>query len=622
MSKSEFERREALIHTERPTPASVYTRRLAERKLELADLRMLHRRLWACLIATALAAAVIAYGALALHLISTLWILLPSMGFLSVIQSLARNSRSHNGLQRVLKFYELGIARLTNQWQGQGISGAEFQPDSHPYASDLDLFGPGSLFELLCTARTGVGRTMLADWLLTPAECGEATERQQAVAELRDMVDFREDWASVEGDALDQSGSSIRDWAGVPIAAFPFYARALAVVLPICLIALSIVAGVGLFGHRWPWAIGVPIGLEAFLAVLFLKQTRRTAAEITLPSFELTLLVPLLEHIEKTHFQCRLLKSLRSCLTGSSGQASKQIRLLRFWVWLLDLRQIEYFALLSAPILWGTNLAILIERWRGRNQRGLAGWLDSLGRFEALLCLARYYYENPDHSFAILKPQSAPLFRAEALGHPLLERRTCVRCDLGLDAQGTQLIMVSGSNMSGKSTLLRSVGVNSVLAFAGAPVRAARLEISPLRIGCSIAIQDSLVRAESRFQAEVERLKWILVLSRTNNVLFLLDEVLGGTNSNDRFWGARAVVKQLARSGAIGLVTTHDLALTQIVSALDGPAINVHFEEHYENGEMRFDYRMRPGVLTRTNGMNVMAALGLLPFSETEESPP
>ena len=182
----------------------------------------------------------------------------------------------------------------------------------------------------------------------------------------------------------------------------------------------------------------------------------------------------------------------------------------------------------------------------------------------------------------------------------------------GLMLKSTQLIMVSGSNMSGKSTLLRSVGLNSVLALAGAPVRAAQLQISPLQIGCSISVHDSLLHAKSRFQAEVERLKWILDLSPTNNILFLLDEMLGGTNSADRLFGARAVIEQLAASGAVGLVTTHDLALTEVVKALDGRAINVHFEEHYENREMRFDYRMRPGVLTGTNGVNVMAALGLL----------
>ena len=215
----------------------------------------------------------------------------------------------------------------------------------------------------------------------------------------------------------------------------------------------------------------------------------------------------------------------------------------------------------------------------------------------------------------MVRPHSSALFEADALGHPLLNPETCVRCDLTLDAQRSQLMMVSGSNMSGKSTLLRSVGINSVLALAGAPVRAARLEISCLRIGCSIAVHDSLLHSKSRFQSEVERLKWIMDLARANKVLFLLDEMLGGTNSQDRFFGAKATITELTRTCAIGIVTTHDLALAELVKALNGHAINVHFEEHYENGEMRFDYRMRPGALTRTNGLNVIAALGLLPLS-------
>jgi predicted ATPase len=389
----------------------------------------------------------------------------------------------------------------------------------------------------------------------------------------------------------------------------------LAVTLPICLIVVSIAVAFGVFGHNWPNIVALIMGLEALLAALVLRKTRRAARNLVSASFELDLLAPLLARLESEHFHCPLLQSLQSQLTALSGRPSQQIRRLSLWAWLLDLRQIEHFALLSAPLLWGTNLAILIERWRQQNREGLVTWLDSLAQFEALLCFARYYYENPDHTFPLLKSHPSPLFQAKALGHPLLDRQTCVRSNLQLDGQATQLAMVSGSNMSGKSTLLRSVGINSVLAFAGAPVRAARLHISPFQIGCAIAIHDSLLQSKSKFQAEVERLKWILDLARTGHVLFLLDEMLGGTNSNDRLFGATAVLRQLAEQGAIGLVTTHDLALTEVVNAhaLDGRAINVHFEEHYENGHMQFDYRMRPGVLTRTNGLNVMAALGLLP---------
>jgi hypothetical protein len=564
------------------------------------------------LIVAGLAAPVVTWAALSSPLISARWILAPLVLGLLIIQSLTKNARTHGRVERIARFCELGLLRLRNEWQGRGIAGKEFLPNNHIYASDLDLFGEGSLFELLCTARTSCGRATLANWLLNLVDCGRAREQQVAILELRDMLDLQEDWASVEGSTLDQAGSSVSIWAELPAVDFPSYTRALAIGLPSCLIVLSLLTAAGTFGHHWTSLIAATLGLEALLATLLLKKTRQAVANLDLPTFELATLSPLLDRLATAQFRCSLLKSLHSQLTSSSGRPSRQIRLLRIWTWLWSLRKFEYFALLSSTMLWGTNLAILIESWRRQNRKGMAQWLDSLGQFEALLCLARYYYENPDHIFAVLNPEPSPMFQADGLGHPLLDRKTCVRCDIALDAKSTQLIVVSGSNMSGKSTLLRSVGLNSVLASAGAPVCTARLEISPSLIGCSISVQDSLLQAKSRFQAEVERLKWIIALSRAHSVLFLLDEMLVRTNSADRLFGARAVIDQLAANRAIGFVTTQDLALTDVVQTLDGQAINVHFEEHYENDEMLFDYRMRPGVLTRTNGVNVMTALGLL----------
>ena len=602
-------------------PKDEYSCRLKKRQEQLAAIRRLHHRLWTYLVLVTLAGLAVACVTLSSKLIPSLWILLPVAMALYILQALSRNARTHSTVQRIAKFYELGVARLSQQWQGLGIDGNEFLPADHVYASDLDLFGSGSLFEFLCTARTGIGRATLAKWLLAPAGSAEVIERQRAVAELRDDLDLREEWASAGGGGLDRVGSSaVRDWADAPAISFPLFGRALAILLPIGLIVSSILSHAGILGLSWLYVSAIPVGMELLLAATLLKKSRLVAANLVLPSFELGLLAPLLERMETRHFQCPLLNSLQQRLTALSGSSSKQIRKLGAWVWLLDLRQSEYFALPSSLILWGTNLSIQIERWRQRNREGLAHWLESLGQFEALLCLARYHYENPEHTFAILKPQTTPLFVAEALGHPLIDRSTCVRCDIRLEAEGTRLIMVSGSNMSGKSTLLRSVGINAVLAAAGAPVCAARLEISPLQIGCSISIHDSLMQGRSNFQAEVERLKRILDLSSDGNLLFLLDEVLGGTNSRDRYFGAKAVIEELVRNGACGFVTTHDLALTQMVTTFDGRALNVHFEEHYEDGEMRFDYRMRSGVLTRTNGLNVMAALGLLPESRTTES--
>ena len=289
--------------------ASEYTCRLERRQRQLADIRLLHQRLWTYLIMVVLAVIVIVYATLSWHLISTLWILLPSAGVLSITQSLTKNARIHNRVQRIASFYELGVARLRHQWQGRGIDGDNFQPDNHPYASDLDVFGTGSLFELLCTARSGVGRATLARWLLHPAACGEVTERQAAVAELRDKLDLREDWASVGGDALDQVDlSAVRDWAEAPATSFPPYARAFGIVLPSFLIVLSMLARVGIFGKSWPWAIAVGIMLEVLFAAILLKKTRLIAANLVLPSFEMALLVPLLDRLETENLQCPWLK--------------------------------------------------------------------------------------------------------------------------------------------------------------------------------------------------------------------------------------------------------------------------------------------------------------------------
>ncbi len=323
MNTSEFVGPEVLASTAHEIPESEYARRLGERKQQLANIRGLHQRLWMYLIVAGLAGLLVIWAALSSHLISAFWILLPSVVGLSIIQLLMKNARAHGRVQRVVNFYELGVSRLRHEWQGRGIGGKEFLPNNHIYASDLDIFGVGSLFELLCTARTGIGRSMLAHWLLNPAECGRSGERQIAISELRDELDLREDWASVEGSALDKAGSSVADWAGLPAIAFPSYARAVAAALPICLIAVSLLAGIGVFGHYWLWAIAVPLGLEAFVAALLLKKTRLTVANLDLPSFELGLLAPLLDRLETAHFRCSLLKSLQSQLASSSGRPSR-----------------------------------------------------------------------------------------------------------------------------------------------------------------------------------------------------------------------------------------------------------------------------------------------------------
>lgn len=602
--------------------AQEYSRRLREREEELANTISQHRRLWGCFVGLVGAGCLVIYLALALHSIPLSWAILPALTGPMVIRMLAQNSRDHDRALRVIRFYDSGIARLRGEWQGRGIHGEEFKPQegSHLYASDLDLFGKGSLFELLCTARTGVGRATLASWLLHPADDTEVLARQEAVRELHNRPELQEDWASAGTGSLDGvDSSSLLEWSKASPTKFPIFARVFAVVLPLWLVLLLMLGVLGILAVNW--LPGAVLALEGVLAGLYLRKTREIAANIIRPSFELSLLSPLLEQLESADFRCPLLKSLQSQLAHRGTPPSRQIRALSRLAWLMDLRQND-LATFLAPLLTGTNLAMRIEDWRRRNQAELLVWLQALGQFEALLSFARHYYENPDWVFPILQSHAPALFHACDLGHPLLESRTRVTYDLRIGGPTGQLVIVSGSNMSGKSTLLRSVGANAVLALAGGPACASRLEISALRVACSISVHDSLRDDRSRFQAEVERLKQVLDAARAQKTLFLLDEMLGGTNSKDRLYGARAVIIELMGTGAIGVATTHDLALTEIATEFDEQVSNVHFEEHYADGEMRFDYQMLPGVLTRTNGINVMIALGLLPSAGIDPEEP
>jgi DNA mismatch repair ATPase MutS len=324
----------------------------------------------------------------------------------------------------------------------------------------------------------------------------------------------------------------------------------------------------------------------------------------------LALLADLLGLLERERFDAPGLSGLQAALESAGAPPSGRILRLQRLVNLLDAHRNQVFALVSFVLLWRTNFALAIETWRAQSGPAIPRWLAAIGELEALLALASHAYEHPDDAFPELV-EGPPRVDAAGLGHPLLPEETCVRNDVRLD-DGQRVLIVSGSNMSGKSTLLRAVGVNVVLALAGAPVRARRLVLTPLAVGAAIRIVDSLQDGTSRFYAEVKRLSQIVAIGRgALPLLFLLDEILSGTNSHDRAIGAEAIVRTLAASGALGLVTTHDLALARIADALGVPAANVHFEDHLEHGRMCFDYTMRTGVVTKSNALALMRAVGL-----------
>jgi DNA mismatch repair ATPase MutS len=269
-----------------------------------------------------------------------------------------------------------------------------------------------------------------------------------------------------------------------------------------------------------------------------------------------------------------------------------------------------FFAPVAAALLWREQLAMAIEAWRAAAGPAIRSWIAAIGEFEALLCLSGYAFEHQADPFPVFTEKPG-WFEATGLGHPLMSESQCVRNDVRL-GDALRLLVVSGSNMSGKSTLLRSVGLNTVLAWAGAPVRAASMTISPVDLGASIRVVDSLQDGRSRFYAEITRLREIVGLTGAKRtVLFLIDELLSGTNSHDRLIGAEAVVRGLVNRGAIGMITTHDLALAHIAEDFDGRAANVHFEDTIENGALHFDYHLRAGVVQKSNALELMRSVGL-----------
>lgn len=327
---------------------------------------------------------------------------------------------------------------------------------------------------------------------------------------------------------------------------------------------------------------------------------------------ELQSLARVLRCLENETFESERLRRMDAegrCDGFSASQAIDRLGKLYSWMQSGDN---FVFVVFCRFFLWETQFAFAIEDWRARFGPKIEIWLRQLAEFEALSSLACYAYEHPEDPFPELLPAAEPArIEAESLGHPLLPESRGVRNDLALGPQ-CRLMMISGSNMSGKSTWLRAIGVNLVLASAGAPVRARKFRMTPVQIGASIRTTDSLQEGISRFYAEIQRLGAIVKLAGgVNPLVFLLDEVLSGTNSHDRRIGASCVALSLVKRGALGLMTTHDLALTRIVGELDPPGLNFHFEDQLLDGRMSFDYRLRPGIVEKSNALELMRSVGL-----------
>ncbi|HEY8516020.1 MAG TPA: DNA mismatch repair protein MutS [Candidatus Binatia bacterium] len=589
-------------------PRREYESRLAERRTRLAAAERRNRALGLARLATFVAGVVLAWLAIDRAALPLAVLLVPIATFAALVLWHVRVRRERERAAGAVRFYERGLARLGDAWPGTGPTSTDYVAEDHPYAADLDVFGHGSLFDLLCDARTRGGERLLAQWLAAPAAPAVVRARQAAVAELRPRLDLREDLAALGGAARSEiEPERLAAWGARP-------ATLTGVAIPVIAALLSLCSIVTLALATRPDASITPFLVAALAQSAFLGAVRgRVAAAqrgLDRAGRELSQLRAILLRLERERFTSPLLAELTARLADDGVPASQTIRGLERRVELADSGRNLLFVPIALLLLWPIQMACAIDRWRARHGARIERWLAAVAEIEALASLAGQAWEHPHDPFPEILEDGAEL-DAQGLGHPLLPESRCVRNDLRLGPEQRALI-VSGSNMSGKSTLLRATGLNVVLALAGAPVRARRFRLTPLAIGASIRVGDSLLDGRSRFQAEVLRLRQITDLAhRSPPLLFLLDEILHGTNSHDRRIGSEAVVRRLLELGAIGLVTTHDLALAEIAGRSTYPIANMHFEDHVEDGTMSFDYRMRPGVVTRSNALALMRAAGL-----------
>ena len=590
-------------------PEAEYGRRVHHHRTRVAETARWQETISRARLGVALAAALLWWLA-AIGWLSSWWLLGPIAVFVALVVAHARVRGRRQRAERAAAFYERGLARLEGNWAGAGRTGARFLDLHHPYADDLDVFGKGSLYERLCGARTTMGEETLAAWLLAPADLSSVRARQAAVQELTPRLDLREDLA-VLGDEV---AAIVRPDALAALATSAPRPSVTRLRAAAAVVSAATVGAVALWSIGWApvtLALGAVV-LQGVARWRLRERVRDADRAVAGHGPDLDLLAAVLERFEREPLTSPLLARLRDDLLTGGRHPAPVVRRLRFLVDLFDSRRNQFFAPVALLTLWDVHCALAIEAWRARHGASIGGWLAAVGQLETLASLAGFAWEHPDHVYPDVVEGEAR-FEAEGLGHPLMLQERCVRNDVTLGG-ATRALIVSGSNMSGKSTLLRAVGVNAVLALAGAPVRATRLHLSRLSVGATLRIHDSLQEGTSRFYAELVRLRDLVrIADGPVPLLFLLDEILHGTNSHDRRLGAAAVVSGLVQRGAVGLVTTHDLALSEVANDPAVGAANVHFEDRLEDGQMVFDYRMRPGVVQTSNALALMRTLGLWP---------
>jgi hypothetical protein len=587
------------------SPREQYSARLADRSARVSRFDAINARIESTRLGIGASFLIIAWLCFGPARIPALWLTIPVLGFIALLFYHQRVRNRRTQARRAADYYQAGLDRLNDQWSGKGTSGARFDVPHHIYGDDLDLFGKDSLYELLCAARTQLGENILAQWLLAPAPLSDIRARQASIVDLRARLDFRESMA-IDGESIKVGvhPEALDAWARAPNRLKSTWIRWMAPLLAGT--AVGAIAVWAVWGLLSP--LLVVILIEAAIGYLLRKPIHEAITTVENAFDDLKGLSVLLNRIEAQRFEAAPLVDLQRKLSSHNLSASAALSKLATIVNFVEARRNPILAPLLLLLMYPLQTALAAEQWRSIHGAVIHSWLEVLGEFEALLSLAQYSYEQVADPFPEFL-DGAPAFKATGLGHPLIPAAVRVCNDVAIGGTA-RVLLVSGSNMSGKSTLLRTIGINTVLAMAGAPVRAISLQLTPLQIGASIRINDSLHEGSSRFYAEITRLRRLFE-PYPLPLLFLLDELLQGTNSADRRVGAQGLIRALIQRGSIGLISTHDLALTEVAGLEPGAIENVHFQDELVDGKLKFDFKLRPGIVTKSNGIELMRSIGL-----------
>lgn len=503
------------------------------------------------------------------------------------------------------------LKRLNGEWNTYADSGEDFAEAGHNYTDDLDIFGKNSLFQWTNTAKTFLGREKLKNLLSgIVGNQGDIYERQEAVSELAAMLKWRQRLIA-EGMVMAEKISNPEELIAWGKESSQYFTKPLVImVFRVCPIITILLITAGFFMGIIPKFIPATALLIQFALISYNVRDRyRMFSMFEKYNDDLKIYYKMLMHFEKKNFKSALINKIKDNVGAETGtKAYKQVDKLSVIVDSIANRRNMYYVVFNTLTLWDFQSIIALERWKQESGKYLKEWFDALGKVEALASLAVISFDNPHWTMPVIKDREA-LFSAKDMGHPLLKGKG-VSNDLVIDEK-TKVLLITGSNMSGKSTLLRTAGINLVLAYAGAPACAESFEVSLMEISTCMRIKDNLEESISSFYAELLRIKRIVSEADAGKrVFFLLDEIFRGTNSQDRHIGARVLINKLSHTNSIGLVSTHDLELCDLEHQ-NHKVTNYHFQEYYEEGKIHFDYKLRQGPSTTRNALHLMRLAGI-----------